>query len=325
MFRRASLVVATVAAVASSVVCAPVRSVAVADDAAADGPRVSPDVEAAAARLGLHPTQEVVRRGHELAVRSDEASATRWIGALWHARGPAASWGLVAMTGHDAPAVRVLALDGVARAGLRADATIRAVRRMLRDDDKAVRIAALRALGRVGDAGDVDDLLAAAAAKDPDVRTAGFRGLEALTGQAIRRDVTLWEEWWAEAQPSTAAALAAAIDRAASGDADVRAGARREVARTAWIDVPLVTRTARTWIRSSEPEVRADGFHLFAAARLAEEATEVAGGLRYERHPETWDAAFAAAEALGLSTEGTKRPDAYVPDRRFDRDPVGEK
>ncbi len=282
-----------------------------------------PVVEARLAKLSSPPApREVADLVRLPSVKEAPSAALRVVAVLWHAGGYAAAKGLRTLSTHDDASVRVAALTGVAHVGLRVAEGTDAVRRALSSRSLDERIAAFEAIGRVGDAQDVPDLVAALGECEACPRQAAYRALSALSGERLPAVPGRWQAWWQESQREMLPRIDAALDAislqgtATSGGERTVAPARALVLKEGWRAVDRVVEVARAFLRASDPALRIEGYRLAKGLRLGDLAEEVESAFKYERHPEAFDEGALAATALGVPTANAKRPDSYVPDVR---------
>jgi hypothetical protein len=200
------------------------------------------------------------------------------------------------------PQVRLAALDALAHVGLRSAAAGRAVRLALETTDVAERKAALRALGRIGDGRDLEAFLGALRDEDAGLRTAALQGLRDLTGRRLPVSPTRCSLWWRSSAKGLRQAVRAALDavpRATDRHADA---ARGTLSREGWVELDAVTESAREWLRATDHEIRAAGFHVAATLRIADLASDVESALPFVSQADA-AAGHAAAEVLGLPPE----------------------
>lgn len=227
-------------------------------------------------------------------------------------RGPGALEGFVVLTGHGDQAVRVAALRAIATVGLRSTDALEAVRGRVRDFDTEVHKAAIAALGVVGQADDVPQLVELLAADEDATRAAAFRALRALTGVRIANDESAWTYWWGHARKELARRVDDGIARlVAGGDEFQLAEARRLLEQSAWSATRRFEETVREWLLGAEPRLRAEGFRLAAAARLAEVADDVLRALDDESEPAVQQVGRECAWALAILAP--QQPDAAPP------------
>ena len=174
---------------ALSLTAAPLLLAWRASPARAAGP--GPDeVAALLSTLGPMPAGRTVEALSRHRAFSSPEAALRLVGALRHARGPAAALGLRALAHRDEPEVRAAALRAVAAGGLRLARGRDEILDALRSRSADVRAAGLEALGRVGDAQDLPFLLGALEAEDVETVQAANRAPSAPAGARVPYDPT---------------------------------------------------------------------------------------------------------------------------------------
>ena len=245
---------------------------------------------------------------HPLVV-GDPGAAQSLVAHLTARRGAAALAGLRTLASHKSPEVRIAALGGVATLGLRGAGAAERARDGLRDFTPEVRLAAIAALGAVGEATDVPDLIELLQDEDKETQVAAHRALCALTGLRLASDARLWSYWWKQTAKELPQRFEKALKLLADGgDETDLADARRLFEQSAWFDVPALEDAAREWLTSAEPRLRSEGFRLVAGARLAALADDVARALPGEAEPEVLPFAVECAVALGLRAAGPADP-----------------
>lgn len=290
---------------------------ALAGEGQAPKPAPGPTIEERIGAIGKPADARAVRDLVRAEEMRDPALALSLVGALWHAGGYGAQRGLATLASHRDRSVRIEALKGVAHLGLRIAEGMETIRSATRSADVEERTAAFEALGRVGDAKDVPDLLAVVETCEPCPSHAGARALAALSGERVPAGRGRWRAWWDQARKEVVPRLGPALDTVArSKDEAARAAARTLLAKHAWLVLADATEAARMWLRAADPGTRIEGYRLAAVLRQGDLAEEVTSAVKYERHPEAFDAGLASAAVLGVPTAGLRRPDTYVPDRK---------
>jgi HEAT repeat protein len=225
--------------------------------------------------------------------------------ALATAGGYAAADGLVELLRHEAPEVRKAALRGLSEIGIRSERGTRAVREAVGSPDAGVAVAAVECLGRVGDGRDVPTFLKGLSGESGAIRTASFRAIRDLSGLWLTASPTRWTQWWTKAEARAGVELertVQAIEALDDPEADLES-LRASLRRRAWIDLPTGLAVAQSWLHSTRPSLRAEGFRLVAALRLADLASEVRAAMRFAREGEDAWAAADAARVLGIPPE----------------------
>ena len=252
--------------------------------------------------LALLPAGAVPARAEDasaqVARQDDLAEAAR----LEREGGHLAVLRLSALLEADTPDVRLAALDALAHVGLRSEATLKRVRLALETIDTAERKAALHALGRIGDGRDLEAFLGALRDEDADLREAALRGLRELTGRRLPVSPTRCSLWWRSSAKGMRQALRTALDTVPSGTDRQAEAAVETLVRDGWVDLEAVSESARDWLRATDHRLRAAGFRLAAALRLADLAPDVESALPFVSTADA-EAGLAAAEALGVPPE----------------------
>lgn len=235
---------------------------------------------------------------------------------LAHAGGPHAARALRTLAASADPGVRRVALAGIGQAGLRMRGTSsddRELVRALRGDDVELQRLAVEALGRVGQAEDVEALVAAMESESGPVSLAAEQALARLTGVNQGGTAGRWASWWQRNHEALARAVALALD-ALEDEARVvpesEEGAQALVAqeqqswalveRDAWLLLPEVVNRARGWMTQGEVAARVRGYRLAAVLRSVDLALELE---RAQRSGES-DPAAAAALDRALAAYG---------------------
>ncbi len=277
--------------------------------AASEGPPRD-GVASLLATLGAMPAQGTVESLTRHPAFAPPEAALRLVGALRHGRGPGAALGLRVLAHRDEPEVRAAALRAIAVGGLRLARGKDDVLDALRSRAPDVRIAGLEALGRVGDARDLPFVLGALEAQDTETVLAAYRALASLTGAKNPYVATRWIEWWEETRGRVPARLSRSLDvlEVGGGGDDLR-DARRTVAQYGWIALDEVVERTRSWLRSSVPRIRVEGYATAAALRLGDLAAEVRSAGSYERDASVLARAEECAAVLGVPlTDAGLRP-----------------
>ena len=218
----------------------------------------------------------------------------------------ASARGLLALADHPIPTVRAAALQTLTHVGLRVSAAdVRPVRAALRDYDDDVRVAAVAALGVVGDDSDVPALIELLAHEDQRLQITAFRALQSLTGLRLPNDQRQWAYWRTHSSAQLTKRIDLAIQTIDQGGAEADVvDARLLLSGSAWFDARKIEDAVRAWLQSGDTRLRTEGYGLAASARLGSMADDVANALRIESDPDVLPQAVASAKALGVGTEG---------------------
>jgi HEAT repeat protein len=225
------------------------------------------EFEASLAKLGELPRLEVVEKlvRHPCVARPEWAQALVEILSLH--KSYASARGLLALADHSIPTVRAAALQALTQVGLRvAAADAHPVRAALRDYDDGVRVAAVGALGVVGDDSDVPALLELLAHEDQRLQLAAFRALQSLTGLRLPNDQRQWAYWRTHSSAQLAKRIDLAIRTIDQGgtEADVL-DARLLLSSSVWFDARKIEDAVRAWLQSGDTRLRIEGYGLAPA------------------------------------------------------------
>jgi HEAT repeat protein len=262
------------------------------------------EFEASLARLGELPRLEAVEKlvRHPCAARPEWAQALVEVLSLHQSY--ASAMGLLALADHSIATVRAAALQTLTQVGLRVSAAdARPVRAALRDSDDDVRVAAVAALGVVGDVADVPALLELLAHEDQRLQIAAFRALQSLTGLRLPNDQRQWTYWRTHSSAELTRRIDLAIQTIDRGGAEADlVDARLMLSSSAWFDASKIEDAVRAWLQSGDARLRIEGYGLTASARLGSMAEDVTCALRFETHVEILPRAIASAKVLGVAT-----------------------
>jgi len=201
------------------------------------------------------------------------------------------------------PEVRLAAIDALGRVGLRSEGAASAVRRALETTNLAERRTALRVLGRLGDSRDLEALLGAIHEDDAGLRATAVQGLRDLTGRRLPVSPTRCALWWRSSAKGLRQAVQAALEAVPAAESERHVQAAVEtLVRDGWVDLVAVTEAARAWLRDSDHGLRAAGFQVAAALRLADLASAVESALPFVSEVDAEQGA-AAARALGVDLD----------------------
>lgn len=267
------------------------------------------EFEAALAKLGELPRLEVVEKlvRHPCAARPEWAQPLVEILSLH--KSYVSAMGLLALADHSIPSVRAAALRNLVQVGLRVSAAdARPVRAALRDYDDDARIAAVAALGVVGDDSDVPALIELLASEDQRLQLAAFRALKSLTGLQLPNDQRQWAYWRTHSSAQLTRRIDLAIQTIDHGGAEADlVDARLLLSSSAWFDARKIEDAVRAWLQSGDARLRIEGYGLTVSARLGSMAEDVTCALRLESDADVLPRAVASAKAIGVVTEGGAR------------------
>ena len=204
-------------------------------------------------------------------------------------RSYASAWGLLALAEHSTPTVRAAALQNLTQVGLRvAAADAHPARAALSDYDDDVRVAAVAALGVIGDDSDVPALIELLAHEDQRLRIAAFRALQSLTGLQLPNDQRQWAYWRTHSSAQLTRRIDLAIQTIDQGgaeadvlafDAAVEQGDAAALERAITLyHGPLLEGCLEEWV-VPEREVREQAY-VTALEALAADARRQAAGTR---------------------------------------------
>lgn len=236
---------------------------------------------------------------------------------LAHAGGPYAARALRTLAATEDRSVKLAALGGIGKAGLRMRGTEsddRELGRALRSEDLDLRRAAVQALGRMGLPDDVEALVAALASEDGPLRLAAEQSLALLTGTNQGRSPGRWSSWWQRNREPMARAVELALDLleegaevvSEGGEGAQALGAQEEqawslVERDAWLLLPGASGRAREWMTHAEAQMRARGYRLAAALRSLDLVDDLRRAQRSgESEPATLATLERALKAYGM-------------------------
>jgi hypothetical protein len=291
---------------------------AVAQTVGSGAPEAAPvatAVDAFFARLGDPPDLDVVEALVHDARVEDAPTAERLAEELASRGGYASAQGLLDLVRHRDASVRLAALRGIASVAIRRTEGVESVRAALRDADADVRSAACIALGQVGGAGDLPQILEGIASNDERTHGAACRAITTLTGLPwSHEDAARWSAWWNEAKAALPARLDAAIRRIEVGGvvAEVQS-ARSLLARWTWFDAGKVQGAVKGWLHSTEKRQRTEGYLAAASCRLGDLADDVRKAAHEETDANVVAAARSSAKTLGVAVGTTVLP-ATLPD-----------
>ncbi|MHC5009619.1 MAG: HEAT repeat domain-containing protein [Planctomycetota bacterium] len=268
----------------------------------------APPVELAAgivsprARIGTPSRAEDVQEAlrHARGLNDEAEMALAYL--LAETGGLNAAHGLVELTHHRNTRVRASAFRSAARIGLRVDALRERAHRSLDAVLLEERLAAIEALGALGDGRDVPLLLALAEDEDPAIRAAAFRTLRTLTGLAIPYDLERWSYWWKLADQRARAQITDALE-AFEGEEEVSLHQRLAVLELGWVEAPLLQRGLRRWLNSPDKRLRLEACQLATRHRIADLAPEIVQTYKFASAPELKAVSREALESFGMPVE----------------------
>jgi len=232
-----------------------------------------------------------------------ERDALEEVAALKARGGHVAAHRLRALIETESDPVRRAALEATAQVGLRSKDMGETVRKAVRTaEEPALRAAALGALGRVGDAGDMPALLDALKAADADVQAAGLEAIRELTGRRLSLSYRRCASWWESEEKRMPAGVRRALRELPDAEGKERQVLRETLARDGWAEIRYVKDAAKEWLQAGDRSLRAQGFYLAASLRLGDLVADVESALPYLTGVDGPDG-LLAVRALGINPE----------------------
>lgn len=248
--------------------------------------------------LGLLPALLAAAAGPTARAGSPDALAE--IRALHERGGVEATRALVPWVQDDEEAVRVAALEALGAVGIRTRVATRAVREAAgRRASIAQRGAALEALGRIGDADDVPRLVDALKGREESLRGVAHGALQQLTGRRSPLDYGRWQRWWRQEEGALQAGVRRALRQLPDAPGPERERLRTLLAETGWTAIRHAEDAVRLWLRASDRTLRSQAYYLAAVLRLGDTASDVESALPYLSTVDGEDG-LRALRALGL-------------------------
>jgi len=171
--------------------------------------------------------------------------------------------------------VRTAALRAITRVALRSEKLAEMAHAIAASRKGACeeRLAAITALGYLGD-GDDMTLLLGLASRDTDsveVRSAAFRAMGSISGSRLPFVHARWAYWWRMQSKRKPALLEKAFraldDEPDAASAEVYAAA---VESMAWVNLPRATDYIKNWFAGADPSLRIRACRLVGSLRLAD-------------------------------------------------------
>ena len=209
--------------------------------------------------------------------------------------GHAAATGVADLLKRGGRRCRLPAIRAAGRIALRSAGLANALREIARTGRSEERLAAILALGGVGDGRDVDLMVAFAASTRGEARAACFQALRRITGTARPPSAARWRQYCATALERGPLLLPGLLNRIETASAEEDTDPElRQIAAYAWTAPELVEESVTAWLRSPDLHVRGAAICLVAELRLADLARETR---RIARHFQTGKFALAARRA----------------------------
>jgi len=226
--------------------------------------------------LGSPARPRAVRRLLRTALQDGSPALDVLADALGRAGGHAALEAATRLARDRDPRVRLHALGALELIGLRSGTAASLVFRLALEGEGRERLAAVAALGVVGDGRDVELLLALARSSQAAERSASFAALRRLTDVSIPAIPARWTWHWRTLQRRAQLDLERDLAKLEADPEGSTARSRRAaLARQAWVDLEPVDDVLRRWARSTDPALRAHACWIIAELRLADHADEV--------------------------------------------------
>lgn len=207
---------------------------------------------------------------------------------------------------HRAEGVRTAALRAIARVSLRSEKLAEKVHAIvaLRDGASPERLAAIAALGALGDGADMTLLLRLASqdTKSPKVRSAAFRAMGSISDCKLPFVHARWRYWWQKQSKRKRTLLEQAIlalDEEPEGEAAGMYAAAVE--KLAWLDMPYATAAITRWLAGTTPKLRPLACRLVGSLRLADLVPKLVSVARYGGSTPASRAAKDALKTLGYN------------------------
>lgn len=226
---------------------------------------------------------------------------------LGAAGGHAAAAGLTELLERGGRNVLVPAIEAAGRVGLRYAPLTQILRRVASEQEAEVLVAAIDALGRVGDGSDAPRLLRLAAAESPHVRAAAFRALRALAGTPIPPVAARWRWHWQTIDRRAKTDLMAAIHAVEADPRSDDMSRHLQTIRTyGWANLPMIHETAYAWLIGADRELRRLGCWIVGELRLADRVQLIENTHRLAPRGALREEAARALRALGATQPGVE-------------------
>ena len=210
-------------------------------------------------------------------------------------------------------AIRIEAMLGLARLGLRSDVTAERLHKRVMDDSTSSqeRWAAVTALGAVGDGRDVGALIELASPENEDgkVRSASFRALAAITGARLPFVHARWTYWWKKHEVKAETRVRDALEALEAAPSGERALLHEAtIAGHGWAVLELVEPALKRWLTTDARRLGVQACRLAAYLRLGDLTEDLVAASQARRSSdELRKAAEKAARRLGVAEEKPAR------------------
>lgn len=219
---------------------------------------------------------------------------------LGAAGGHAAAEGLTELLTRGGRQVLVPAFEAAGRVGLRYAPLAQILRRVASEQEAEVLVAAIDALGRVGDGSDAPRLLRLASAESPHVRAAAFRALRALAGTPVPPVASRWRWHWQTIDRRAKTDLMTAIHAVeANPRSDDMSRHLQTIRAYGWANLPVIHETAYAWLVGADRELRRLGCWIVGELRLADHVQLIENTYRLAQRGALREEAARALQALG--------------------------
>ena len=254
--------------------------------------------------LGTPPRWEVVEILVHMHGAARGEAGLRMVEALSRVGGTASARGLGLLLARGDDPVRTEGLRAIAAVGIRVPEALLAARDAWRQGPAAVRLAACEALGYVGTGDDVESLLEALVAQDPELAPRAYAALVRLSGAKLPYVPSRWTWWWKSTAEQGRVALRAALFRSDRPLVPLTEAELAEVEsvvqRWGWLDLNTVANATRAWFCTLDPNLRSLACRVAAGLKLGELAEDVRSAAIFATDDGVEAAARQASAVLGV-------------------------